>query len=138
MVGYSEHGYDLQVRQNVGNFLNKWENISFSRRTLLHELLILLNAYNLKCQFIIARWVLAFCVSIWTHLLFTTFHNKTYLIFFILLNCDFLQLHKTCHYHCQYRIIGLRNNTNMSKTAVSETPDPLHLQVYYCEGGNHN
>jgi len=26
----------------------------------------------------------------------------------------------------------------MSTTAVSETPDPLHLQVYYCEGGNHD
>jgi len=59
--------------------LRTWENISFSRRTLLHELLILLNAYNLKNQFITVRWVSAFCVSVWTHQLFTIFHNKTYL-----------------------------------------------------------
>jgi len=26
----------------------------------------------------------------------------------------------------------------MSTTAVSETPDPPHLQVYYCEGDNHD
>ena len=63
--------------------LSTWENISFSRRTLLHELLILLSAYNLKDQFITVRWVSAFCVSIWTHQLFTIFHNTTYLRYFL-------------------------------------------------------
>ena len=67
----------LMWTQNLGNFFSSWGNILF------HELLILLNVYKLKSQFITVRWVSAFCVSIWTHQLFTIFHNKTYLRYFL-------------------------------------------------------
>ena len=67
----------IQVPQNVENFSSSWENI------LLIDFVILLNSYNLKCQFIIVRWVLAFCVSIWTRQLFTISHDKTYLRYFL-------------------------------------------------------
>jgi hypothetical protein len=59
------------VPQNVGNFSSSWKNI------LLHELVMLLNVYNSKDQFITVRWIFAFCFSIWNHKLFTIFHNKT-------------------------------------------------------------
>ena len=69
MVGCCEH--------KCGKFLSSWGNILFN------ELLVLLNVYKLKNQFIIAICISAFCVSIWTHQLFTIFHNKIYLRYFL-------------------------------------------------------
>ena len=97
----------LQVPQNVGT-LSNWGNISFLRRALFQELVILLNVYTIKHQFIIVRWISTLCVSFWTHQLFTIFHYKTYLGLFYWIVISYHQAKLINHYHCQYRIILLR------------------------------